>query len=157
MTVAPFAPTDLLVHLPLDAMKHCLPLLLIGFLGLTSPALADTDISDPVVALIEAQGYEVIEVRQTWLGRVLITARNNAYLREIVLNRTTGQILRDQLFAQATAKASETPEPTQDQIEDQLTDSVTGAAPGVSGTVGGAVSGAADGVAGGIGGGVGID
>ena len=70
-----------------------------------APADAGTDFTAPIVANLKAEGYELVEIRRTWLGRILIVSRNGTYLREIVLNRRTGEILRDKLFPDDTAEA----------------------------------------------------
>ena len=72
----------------------CLPLSLFPFV-----AQAQMEIADPIVARIEAEGFFVTDIHRTWLGRILITAEDADHLREVVLNRTTGEILRDRLFS----------------------------------------------------------
>lgn len=124
------------------------------------PAFAEPEVARPVVNLVEKQGYAVTEVKRTWLGRILITARSDDYLREVVLNRATGRIIRDQVFPLSDQATPETAE--QDMSKDPgdgvggVIDGVTGA---VDGATGGDVSGGgtgADGTgAGGAGGGVG--
>jgi uncharacterized membrane protein YgcG len=64
------------------------------------PALAGTEIADPVIAQIQAEGYTISDVTRTWLGRIVITAQMDSSQREIVLNRTTGEVLRDRMFPQ---------------------------------------------------------
>lgn len=84
------------------------------FLMLTcQSALAQTpDIAQPVMSRLQTEGYAVTEVSRTWLGRILITATTEGHLREIVLNRTTGEILRDRLFPLRSSDGStETPPP----------------------------------------------
>lgn len=61
-------------------------------------AEAQTTLADPVIARIEAEGFTVSEVSRTWLGRILIVAEDQTSLREVVLNRTTGEIMRDRRF-----------------------------------------------------------
>ena len=48
-----------------------------------------------VMANLEAAGYTVIETKTTFLGRVQITARNAAHLREVVVSRATGEVKSD--------------------------------------------------------------
>ncbi len=74
-----------------------------------TPALAGSDIADPVVEQIEADGYTVSDVTRTWLGRIVITAVKGANLREVVLNRTTGEVLRDRLFPMPATTPSVAP------------------------------------------------
>jgi hypothetical protein len=61
---------------------------------LAGPGWADP-LQDQVTAALEAQGYDVVSVGRTWLGRVRILAESDALRREIVLNPTTGEVLRD--------------------------------------------------------------
>ncbi|MEH7827517.1 hypothetical protein [Gemmobacter denitrificans] len=79
-------------------MRHLLaPLLLTLTLGLVQPAQAETlpVAVQEIVAQLEYQGYRQIKVNRTWLGRVRIVAVVNSAEREIVINPTTGEILRD--------------------------------------------------------------
>lgn len=71
-------------------------LLLIAVLscGAALPAFADA-VSDKVVANLRAQGFEVVQMDRTWLGRMWILARNDEVQREVVFNPVTGEILRD--------------------------------------------------------------
>ena len=48
-----------------------------------------------VMANLEAAGYTVVETKTTFLGRVQITARNAAHLREVVVSRATGEVKSD--------------------------------------------------------------
>ncbi len=66
---------------------------------LHSPAQAQVSVADDVIARIEAEGYTVEEVKRSWLGRIVITASDQNELREVVLNRTSGEVLRDQSFS----------------------------------------------------------
>lgn len=61
---------------------------------LAVPASAQTA-EDRIVRQLRAQGFEEIEVSRTLLGRVRIVAVEDDTLREIVLNPSTGAILRD--------------------------------------------------------------
>ncbi len=63
-------------------------------IGCAGPGFADA-ISDRVVALLRAQGFEVIQMDRTWLGRIWILAESKDVRREIVFNPATGEILRD--------------------------------------------------------------
>ncbi|MBP0481367.1 hypothetical protein [Sagittula salina] len=50
---------------------------------------------DTVVDQLETQRYEEIEIRRTFLGRIRINATGQGRAREIVINPSTGAILRD--------------------------------------------------------------
>jgi uncharacterized membrane protein YgcG len=52
-------------------------------------------IEDSIVSQLQKQGFRNIEVSRTLLGRSRIVARSNELIREIIVNRTTGEILRD--------------------------------------------------------------
>lgn len=117
---------------------------------LTAPATplwAGPDVADPVIERIETQGYTVDDVRRTWLGRIVITARNDSHLREIVLNRRSGEVLRDALFPLPGAASVKPQEPSPSVI-DETVDAVTDTVDSVTDSV-------SDGL-GGVGGGVGI-
>ena len=63
-------------------------------LGLAAAAFAATA-ADQIVAQLRDQGFTEIEVEQTWLGRTRIVAERGNASREIILNPSTGEILRD--------------------------------------------------------------
>ncbi|MFN3663783.1 MAG: hypothetical protein ACK4TM_13640 [Yoonia sp.] len=48
-----------------------------------------------IVLALDRDGYTIETVRQTVLNRALIRARNQYHLREIVVSRASGQVLRD--------------------------------------------------------------
>lgn len=77
---------------------------LLVVLALAGPAAAAP--LDQVVGQLEAQGYEVREVKRTWLGRVRVEAVREGRRREVVFDRVTGEILRD--YVQPRDAASET-------------------------------------------------
>lgn len=60
------------------------------------PALAQADrVARSVVRQLERQGFTVLEVRETFLGRVRIMARRGDLSRELVIDPRNGTILRD--------------------------------------------------------------
>jgi hypothetical protein len=93
-------------------MKYSAALAIVLAVGSTSMALAQSaDVSASanasvilaaqqqtyldVMANLEAAGYTVVETKTTFLGRVQITARNAAHLREVVVSRSTGEVKSD--------------------------------------------------------------
>lgn len=62
-----------------------------------------------VTAALELQGYEINDIRQSLLGRVIITASNDVHVREIVMSRSSGEILSDLIIEAVveSAKSSE--------------------------------------------------
>ncbi len=58
------------------------------------PALAG-NLVDTIVGDLRAQGYDRIDISRTLLGRTRIEAQSDGYLREIILDPRTGEILRD--------------------------------------------------------------
>lgn len=62
--------------------------------GLPGPAYA-ASFADQIVAQLSDQGFADIEVERTWLGRTRILAERGGAQREIILNASTGEILRD--------------------------------------------------------------
>ena len=66
----------------------------IGLMGLPQLAAAQS-VEDQVFAQLQEQGFTVIEVRRTFLGRLWFTAESAYFYRELVINPQTGEILRD--------------------------------------------------------------
>lgn len=54
---------------------------------------------DEILAALQAQGFTVTEVGRTLLGRIRIEATSELGVRELIVHRGTGEILRDVLFA----------------------------------------------------------
>ncbi len=74
------------------------PLTLVAMLAvapLAQPAFAQTEIPQQIVTQLRDQGFREIRVSRTFLGRTRIVAENSEYRREIVINPSTGLILRD--------------------------------------------------------------
>lgn len=63
--------------------------------GLLGPPAHAASTEDGIVAELREQGFARIEIRRTLLGRTRIIATSPGYDREIVLNPSTGVILRD--------------------------------------------------------------
>ena len=110
-------------------------LLVVSLLG--SQAAAGS-YEDNVLEQLQAQGYGDIRVSRTLLGRARIVAVSGEFSREIILDRNTGEILRDLWFRAEQAAAS-------GGGNDATSQTRTGAASGSSGTNNG---GTVDGVAG---------
>ena len=72
---------------------------LLACLGLFSGgASAQTQTRMPVDRVVEAlstMGFEVESISRTWLGRIRIEASNGRVSRELIVNRVTGEVLRD--------------------------------------------------------------
>jgi hypothetical protein len=76
---------------------------------LAAPALAQS-VTDQMVAALRDQGYDILEMHDTWLGRVRVIAETETIRREIVFNPGTGEILRDyavDLIALAAREAAD--------------------------------------------------
>jgi hypothetical protein len=63
--------------------------------GLLGSAAHAKSTQDSIVAELREQGFTRIEIQRTLLGRTRILAESPAYEREIVLNPSSGVILRD--------------------------------------------------------------
>ncbi len=71
-------------------------LIFIFCLAIATPAIADgVSAARSWIAELEATGYTEIEESLTWLWRIRITAERGDVVREIILDRTTGEVLRD--------------------------------------------------------------
>ncbi|MBQ2259813.1 MAG: hypothetical protein II336_00420 [Loktanella sp.] len=64
-----------------------------------------------VIQTLDQNGYEIVDLRNTLLNRALIRARNQRHLREIVVSRASGQVLRDVVIEEFTAPPSDEPSP----------------------------------------------
>lgn len=62
--------------------------------SLATPLAAQT-IEESILSQLSDQGFSEFETRRTLLGRIRIVAYGNGLIREIVINPTTGEILRD--------------------------------------------------------------
>lgn len=82
-------------------MKAQLILFFCSFLAWAGPSASETPWAEEVIAELVEEGYTVTQVRRSWLGRVIITAENGEDLREVVLNRASGDVMRDRIFAGA--------------------------------------------------------
>lgn len=72
-------------------------------------ALAQNRTYLDVVAGLEAEGYVIRDIQTTWLGRIKILAASRANLREVVVSRTTGEIMSDviiEVFARGKGNAT---------------------------------------------------
>ena len=70
---------------------------------LAMPALAATYV-EQIVSQLRAQGFDKIEVETTWLGRARIAAVRGDVNREIVVNPSTGEVLRDLWLSKSGGK-----------------------------------------------------
>ncbi|UZD89612.1 PepSY domain-containing protein [Cognatishimia activa] len=77
-------------------MQHRLILAATLSAVLATPAFANPHV-DRIVSQLRAEGYTSIEMERTWLGRIRIEAEKGDVDREIVINRSTGEVLRDYL------------------------------------------------------------
>ena len=58
---------------------------------------AVADPVDDITEEIRSQGFKIVRVQRTWLGRVRIIGQNASFRREVVIDPTTGEIRRDLL------------------------------------------------------------
>lgn len=63
--------------------------------------IAEPDMNDPVLQNLAKQlsteGYKIVSVESTWLGRFKVEAHSRIYEREIILAPGAGTLLRDDL------------------------------------------------------------
>ena len=76
-------------------MKRRALILILGglFVAFAGATLADP--ADDIAAELRADGYRNIQIERTLLGRIRITAETDSLRREIVIDRGSGEILRD--------------------------------------------------------------
>lgn len=67
------------------------------FVLVAAPLRADT-IEARIASALSEQGYVIVSMERTWLGRLRVLAEDAAMRREMVFNPMTGEILRDMLI-----------------------------------------------------------
>ena len=87
-------------------------------LGQTQPVSA----LEKTIGLIISQGFEIKEMKRTWLGRIRIEASNDNHEREIVINRVTGEILRDYWEENDDEEDEDDQEEDDEGVEDEESD-----------------------------------
>ena len=130
------------------------------FCALATPSSAVSPIGMPVVAglatqsyltviqMMESNGYRVVSMKSTLLGRVKIRVRNPEHLREVVVSRSTGEIKSDRIVQVFSNPGISTSAQTSDGQE-----STGSGGTGVGVSTGGAsVSAGSGGVSAGVGG-----
>ena len=80
-------------------------LLLVAAGVAAGPARADP--VDDITAEIRDQGFTIVRVQRTLLGRVRIIGQSADYRREVVIDPTTGEIRRDLLIPRQGSGASQ--------------------------------------------------
>jgi ribosomal protein S3 len=68
-------------------------LALAAMVALARPALAEA--AEAIAEELRAEGYRDVRIERTLLGRIRITGETDTHRREIVIDRGTGEILRD--------------------------------------------------------------
>ena len=74
--------------------------------SLTGTLASASTFADEIVRQLQGDGYSEIVIETTWLGRVRITAVIDGGAREIILNPSTGEILRDLWIASSSGTIS---------------------------------------------------
>lgn len=74
----------------------------------TGSAAFAVGVADEIVRQLQADGYTDIVLETTWLGRIRIRAMSSAGTREIIVNPSTGEILRDLWIASASGSKAST-------------------------------------------------
>ena len=76
--------------------------------GVTGDTTRVDGVQQPsVAAQLAEQGYEVVETGRTLLGRVRIVAERDGQVREVVVSRSTGEVMRDALLGEAPENSGE--------------------------------------------------
>lgn len=121
-------------------------LLIVGLLAsmaLASPAFAQARAESfhqrNIEAAIKAQGFSILEVSSTFLGRVRILAARDNRLREIIFSPNTGEIKRDVFLGYVTSESGQASTATGNASQSESNG-------GLGGTVAGAVDDTLDGV-----------
>lgn len=75
-------------------MRCSAPLILSLVLALATPSMAQS-LEERVISSLERDGYQRIVRTRTLLGRIRIVALRAGHIREVVINPSTSEILRD--------------------------------------------------------------
>ena len=75
-------------------MRRFAPIIFGIMFGLSTPSMAQS-LEERVVTSLERDGYQRIARTRTLLGRVRIVALRKGHIREVVINPSTSEILRD--------------------------------------------------------------
>ncbi len=51
-----------------------------------------------MVGFLQSQGFRVLSIERTFLGRIRFVAQRDDMMREVVVSRTTGAVLRDAVY-----------------------------------------------------------
>jgi hypothetical protein len=90
-----------------DLKRLILALICAWAMGL--PALAQT-MDARITTSLEAQGYRIVTLYYTWLGRIYVIAESDTVRREMVFNPATGEVLRDYAVQLGGSQTAETRE-----------------------------------------------
>lgn len=74
--------------------RHIVLTLLSAALSASSPAFAQSQL-DRVVSDLRSENYDTITIKRTFLGRIRVYGSGSAGVREVILNPSTGEVLRD--------------------------------------------------------------
>ena len=72
-------------------MRYLFILALMTFANVAQAQSTEGD----VIRNLETGGYELVDRRKSWLGRIILDFRSDRFEREIILNPVNGEILRD--------------------------------------------------------------
>ena len=75
-----------------------------------APELANSQSVKELIEDLKAEGFTYFEVKRTFLGRVRIVAISAFEIREIIMNATTSEVLRD--LARGNPETLPNPEPS---------------------------------------------
>jgi len=92
-------------------MKHILIWIFVVSFSWAEPAHAQFDVAKPVIQNLIHDGYKVSTVRRTLLGRILVVAKKDTVVREVVINRRSGRILHDHIFRPPSSSDTATSPP----------------------------------------------
>lgn len=79
-------------------LLRILSAIVLGTIIAAGPAAAQESGVSDVVRTLRAEGFQVTRIGRTWLGRIRIEAENNSSTREVIVSRSTGEILQDATF-----------------------------------------------------------
>jgi hypothetical protein len=70
------------------------------------PVLAQS-IDERIASSLQAEGYQIVTMSRTWLGRIYVIAETETVRREMVFSPATGEVLRDYAVTKGPARIAD--------------------------------------------------
>jgi uncharacterized membrane protein YgcG len=72
-------------------------------------AIAASQAHLAVIQMLKENGYSVVSIKRTFLGRAKVTVTNNLHTREIIVSRSTGEVMHERTVSGPSKDAKSSP------------------------------------------------